>query len=82
MGPIVCNGLKKEYGDAKVNCQGVGNAYTAGIADNVSLKGTSAAAIAEAKKMFETADKKCPAATIVFGGYRYVGSLNPLCDSH
>jgi cutinase len=78
MGPIICNGLKKEYGEAKVNCQGVGNAYSAAILDNVSSKGTSAGAIAEAKKMFEKANTKCPKATIVFGGYRFVSASSKL----
>jgi cutinase len=71
MGPIICNGLKKVYGDAKVTCQGVGGGkYTAAIMDNVSLKGTSASAIAEATRLFNLANTKCPSATIVFGGYR------------
>lgn len=69
MGPIICNGLKKAYGSSKTKCQGVGGAYTAGIADNVGKRGTSAAAIREATRMFTMANTKCPKATIIFGGY-------------
>jgi cutinase len=72
MGPIVCNGLKKMYGDGNVLCQGVGGAYSASIMDNISAKGTSAAAIKEATKMFTTASTKCPNAILTFGGYRLV----------
>jgi cutinase len=75
MGPATCNGLKKDY-PGKVICQGVGQPYSAGIADNVSVAGTSQAAIGEATKMFTLADTKCPKSIIVFGGYRYV-KLNP-----
>jgi cutinase len=69
MGPLVCAGLKKEYTEARVACQGVGNPYTAGLVDNVSPKGTTEAAIKEATRMFTTAASKCPNAIIVFGGY-------------
>jgi cutinase len=72
MGPEVCGGLQKAFSKERVACQGVGGAYSAAIMDNVSLKGTSEAAIAEAKKMFTTADTKCPKSIIVFGGYRSV----------
>jgi cutinase len=71
MGPLVCNGLKKLYGDKQILCQGVGAPYTASIADNVSAKGTSVAAIREATRMFTMADQKCPKSVITFGGYRY-----------
>jgi hypothetical protein len=69
---MMCNGLKKIYGDTEVLCQGVGNAYTASITDNVGGKGTSNAAIKEATKMFTTAASKCPSAILAFGGYRLV----------
>jgi cutinase len=69
MGPLVCAGLKKEYTEARVSCQGVGPPYTAGLMDNVSLKGTTEAAIREATRMFTTAASKCPNTIIVFGGY-------------
>jgi cutinase len=70
MGPIICTALKKAYGARKVLCQGVGGPYTAGIADNIGLKGTSAAAIKEGTRMFTAANTKCPQSVIVFGGYR------------
>jgi hypothetical protein len=72
MGPLICNGLKQVYGDKEIQCQGVGGPYTAAIMDNVSAKGTSAAAIKEATRMFTLADQKCPKSAIVFGGYRSV----------
>ncbi|KAF2435117.1 cutinase [Tothia fuscella] len=68
VGPIVCEGLKKDYPD-KVACQGVGQPYTAGLLDNVGALGTTQAAVGEATKMFTTAHSKCPATKIVFGGY-------------
>jgi len=68
MGPATCSGLKKNY-PGKVACQGVGKPYTAGLVENVSASGTSAAAIGEATKMFTTANSKCPKSVIVFGGY-------------
>jgi cutinase len=71
MGPVVCKGLQDAYTD-RVACQGVGAPYSAGIIDNVQPKGTTAAAIGEATRMFTTADTKCPKSIIVFGGYRYV----------
>jgi cutinase len=69
MGPLVCAGLKKDYGEGKVACQGVGPPYSAGLADNVSPKGTTEGAIREATRMFTTAVSKCPNTIIVFGGY-------------
>jgi cutinase len=72
MGPMMCNGLKKIYGDDQVICQGVGPNYTAGLLDNIGSKGTSIAAITEATGMFTTAASKCPNAIIAFGGYRFV----------
>jgi len=69
MGPAVCSGLKSKLGAGNVACQGVGGAYSAGLADNVAPAGTTAGAIAEATKMFTMADSKCPQTTIVAGGY-------------
>jgi cutinase len=69
MGPLVCTGLRKEYGEKRVACQGVGPPYSAGLADNVSPKGTTEGAIREATRMFTTAATKCPKTIMVFGGY-------------
>jgi cutinase len=69
MGPAVCSGLKAKLGAGSVACQGVGGAYSAGLMDNVAPAGTTAAAVAEATKMFTTADSKCPQTLIVAGGY-------------
>ncbi|KAK3081341.1 hypothetical protein LTS18_007705 [Coniosporium uncinatum] len=68
LGPQVCSGLKNKY-NGQVACQEVGGAYTAGLADNVSEKGTTDAAIREATKMLTDAMSKCPDAAIVAGGY-------------
>ena len=70
MGPVVCSGLKSKLGAGNVACQGVGSPYAATIPDNINAKGTSAAAIGEAQKMFTMADTKCPETIIVAGGYR------------
>jgi len=76
MGPWVCAGLKKQYGEAQVLCQGVSSAtfssssgYSASITDNVGGIMTSRSAVAEANKMFTHASEKCPKAAITFGGY-------------
>jgi len=69
MGPTVCSGLRSKYGAGNVACQGVGGAYSAGLVDNVAPAGTTAGAIAEATKMFTTADSKCASSVITAGGY-------------
>jgi len=68
MGPTVCSGLKKNFPN-EVACQGVGGAYSAGLAENVMPAGTTAGAITEATNMFTTASTKCPQAILVAGGY-------------
>jgi len=68
MGPSVCSGLKSKF-PGQVACQGVGGAYSAGLIDNVALKGTTEGAIKEAVKMFTTAHTKCASSVIVCGGY-------------
>jgi len=69
VGPSICRGLKTMFSN-DVACQGVSSpAYTAGLMDNVSIKGTSSSAIAEATKHYNTASTKCPNTLIVTGGY-------------
>jgi cutinase len=71
MGPVTCSGLKAKF-PGQVACQGVGQPYSAGLAENVAPAGTTPAAIGEATKMFTMTHSKCPQSIIVAGGYRYV----------
>ncbi|QDS77950.1 hypothetical protein FKW77_001513 [Venturia effusa] len=69
VGPGLCSGLKKLFSN-DVACQGVsGPAYSAGLMDNVTPKGTTASAIAKCQEHIKTAASKCPQTTIVSGGF-------------
>ncbi|TID22115.1 putative cutinase 3 [Venturia nashicola] len=68
IGPPVCKGLKDIYGE-KLGCDGLGPAYSGGLLDNVSEKGTTDAAITEGVKIFAFAHTKCPDSVLLFGGY-------------
>lgn len=70
VGPPTCSGLKKQYGDDAVACQGVGGGYTADIGSNVMPDGTSQAGLEEGTKMLKLANSKCPDSKVVAGGYR------------
>lgn len=71
IGPHICKGLREAYKD-QIGCDGLGPAYSGGLLDNVSQKGTTDAAIAEGVKIFTLAHTKCPGSVLVFGGYRFV----------
>lgn len=68
----MCDSLKSLFGKANVACQGVGSPYTASIGDNLLPKGTSAAAIDQATRLFQLAATKCPTTKIIASGYRSV----------
>ncbi|KAF2258983.1 Petfp-cutinase complex protein [Lojkania enalia] len=67
-GPTVADELEDEY-RSDIWIQGIGLPYTADLASNFLPKGTSTAAINEAKRLFNMAHEKCPNAAIVAGGY-------------
>ncbi|KAH7363332.1 cutinase-domain-containing protein [Plectosphaerella cucumerina] len=75
LGPRVGSALESEYGRGNVWVQGVGGRYRATLADNALPDGTSRAAIAEMTELFQLADRSCPSATIVAGGYSQGAAL-------
>ncbi|KAK4098034.1 carbohydrate esterase family 5 protein [Parathielavia hyrcaniae] len=84
-GPNVADGLESRYRN-QVWVQGVGGPYTAGLAENFLPRGTSEAAIDEAKRLFVMANSKCPNAAIVAGGYSQgtavmAGAVSELSDA-
>ncbi|KAF4949153.1 hypothetical protein FSARC_13571 [Fusarium sarcochroum] len=75
LGPSVASKLEAKYGKNGVWIQGVGGAYGATLGDNALPRGTSSAAIREMLGHFNSANQKCPKATIVAGGYSQGAAL-------
>jgi Cutinase len=69
-GQMLCDLLKKKYGN-KVGCQGIDpKGYSANLADNRRPKGTADASIEAGVKEFNNAYNKCPKSRFVFTGFR------------
>ncbi|KAI9928484.1 hypothetical protein ASPWEDRAFT_181950 [Aspergillus wentii DTO 134E9] len=68
VGPEVCDDLALQ-GIGSVGCQGIGGAYTAGLAENFLPQNTAPQDIQAAVDMFNQCSTKCPNAKIVAGGY-------------
>jgi hypothetical protein len=69
-GQMLCNLLKKKYGN-KIGCQGVDpKGYSANLADNGRPKGTADASIKAGVKEFDNTYNKCPKSRFVFTGFR------------
>ncbi|KAH6684819.1 cutinase, partial [Plectosphaerella plurivora] len=73
LGGVIGSALESEFDSVWV--QGVGGAYTAGIADNMQPDGASPAAITEMVGLFNKAAQACPDANIVTGGYSQGSAL-------
>ncbi|KAE8353093.1 putative cutinase 1 [Aspergillus coremiiformis] len=69
IGPPLCSALKKNLGEDKVACQGVGDMYHGGLVENALPQNTDPGSISTAKSLFEKASTKCPQSKIVAGGY-------------
>ncbi|KAH7109543.1 cutinase-domain-containing protein [Dactylonectria macrodidyma] len=75
LGGLVGDGIKAVLGEDQVWTQGVGGDYSAAIGDNGLPDGTSPEAIQEMIGLFELADRKCPDATLVSGGWSQGAAL-------
>ncbi|KAF5022712.1 hypothetical protein F66182_5260 [Fusarium sp. NRRL 66182] len=75
LGPSIASKLEAKYGRNGVWIQGVGGAYRATLGDNALPRGTSTAAIREMLGLFNTANQKCPSATLIAGGYSQGAAL-------
>jgi Cutinase len=79
-GPMLCNLMKKKYGD-RLGCQGVDpKGYSANIGDNGKANGTADASIQAGVKEFNKAHQKCPKSHFVFSGYRLVNGRTKMRD--
>ncbi|SPJ86799.1 related to Cutinase [Fusarium torulosum] len=75
LGGLVGDGIKAVLGEDQVWTQGVGGDYSAAIGDNGLPDGTDPKAIQEMIGLFELADRKCPNATLVSGGWSQGAAL-------
>jgi cutinase len=75
LGAPLGDALENKYGAANVWVQGVGGPYDATIGDNLLPRGSSAAAIKEAVRLFTMANSKCPNTPVVAGGYSQGAAL-------
>jgi cutinase len=75
LGPSIASKLEANYGTDRVWIQGVGGNYRATLGDNALPQGTSNAAIQEMLGLFQSANTKCPDATIIAGGYSQGAAL-------
>jgi Cutinase len=81
-GPMLCNLMKKKYGN-RLGCQGVDpKGYKANIGDNGRPKGTADASIQAGVQEFNKVHKKCPKSRLIFSGYRSVNKGTRTRDLH